>query len=127
TLTGLWRTEAYVESGPARGNSYGGWITFYQTGSELHGNFASAYFSGTCSGSYASGTVRLSCSTTEGYQASITASVSGDHRQIQGSWSDNHGNSGTYTAWRYTSPPYTGKNAFPNVEKVDPSLRGGSL
>jgi len=123
SLTGNWQTEAYVQSGPGQGNTYRGWITLYQQGDQLTGIFYSHPYSGTCSGTYRDGIVNLDCTTDDGYQSHITATVSGDGKQIQGTWSDNYGNSGTYTASRLTAMSYIGLEASLNVAKLDPLLR----
>lgn len=122
-LTGSWQTEAYVQSGPAQGNTYRGWNALLQEGEQLTGIFFSYPYSGTCSGTYHDGLVNLDGSTEEGYHSHVTATVSGDGTRIQGTWFDNYGNSGTYKAGRLTALSYTGLDAVLNIAKLDPGRR----
>jgi hypothetical protein len=97
-LTGNWSTEAQVVSGPYLGSGFSGSMILSQSGTNLTGTFSSSQYSGACSGTYSNGTMSLLGVTTIGYSLQVTATVTGTGQQIQGTWTDNLGDSGIYSA-----------------------------
>lgn len=114
-LTGTWLTEAQVTSGPYSGYTFSGWMNLTQSGTNLTGTFSSNQYSGTCSGTYSNGTMSLLGVATNGYRLYVTATVSGTGQQIQGTWRDNIGDSGTYAAVK-TATSISGIEAVSKIQ-----------